>query len=150
MARPARTLLAAFLLLISAGSAVASAGDLTVEMNDSRRVGLYGSAANVIVGDSSIADVSMIDSHSLVLTGRSYGRTHLTVLDGQGRTLLDTHVVVVAPDEGRVTVYRGPATVEYNCATRCEAAAGQQPEAQAAQASAAPEPHQARAASAAP
>ena len=110
-------------LSFAAANALAATGAMTVEINDSQRVGLYGTAANIIVGDPAVADVSLVDGHSVVVNGRGFGATHVVVLDGNGRALFDRRVTVVAPQEGRVTLYRGPAASEFSCSPRCQVSA---------------------------
>jgi hypothetical protein len=122
MRRSAQTLLIALALAAAASAALAASG-LTVELNQSRRILLHGAAANVIVGDPTIADVAMVDSHSIILLGRGYGATDVMVLDRAGHALLDSRVTVTAPNQGRVTVYRGAAASEFSCASRCQAIA---------------------------
>ncbi len=127
MRRMVRLLLPAFFALGIAGSAFGSAGasgsGMTVEVNQSRRVVLGGSVANVIVGDPTVADVVMIDAHSVVVVGKGYGATQVMVIDRAGRALLDARVTVTAQNAGRVTVYRGVVGTDYSCAGRCQVAA---------------------------
>ncbi len=103
-----------------AQSVLAGGGDLSVEMNHSRRIVLNGSVGNVIVGDPTIADVVMIDAHSVIVVGKGYGSTEVLAIDRDGHTLLNARVSVAAPSEGRVTVYRGPVVTEYSCSGRCQ------------------------------
>ena len=109
----------AFATLLGAGSAFA-ASITTVDLNESRRVMLHGTAANVFVGDPAVADVAMIDTHSVIVLGKGYGVTQVLVTDHAGHTLLDSVVAVVGSDAGRVTVFRGQAAQDYHCSSRCE------------------------------
>jgi Flp pilus assembly secretin CpaC len=120
MRRSARVLFIAFALTAVASTVIAASG-LTVQLNQSRRILLHGAAANVIVGDPTIADVAMIDSHSIILMGRGYGSTDVMVLDRAGHALLDSRVTVTAANDGRVTVYRGVVGSDFSCASRCQA-----------------------------
>jgi Flp pilus assembly secretin CpaC len=122
MRRPIQTLfVAALALCASAGAALASRpGAMTVDLNESRRVTLAGAAATVVVGDPSVADVAMVDAHSVIVIGRGYGSTQLIVTDRKGHTLLASQVTVVSPNNGRVTLTRGLESTEFNCAgARC-------------------------------
>ncbi|HEY3888093.1 MAG TPA: pilus assembly protein N-terminal domain-containing protein [Caulobacteraceae bacterium] len=119
MRRSIWTLSLAFATLLSAGQAFAAA-ITTVDLNESRRVMLHGAAANVFVADPAVADVAMIDSHSVILLGKGYGVTQVLVTDHSGHTLLDSVVAVVGSEAGRVTVYRGQAAQDYHCSSRCE------------------------------
>jgi hypothetical protein len=119
MRRSIWTLSLAFATLLSASQAFAAV-ITTVDLNESRRVMLHGTAANVVVADPAVADVAMIDGHSVIVLGKGYGVTQILVTDHAGHTLLDTVVAVVGSDAGRVTVYRGQAAQDYHCSSRCE------------------------------
>jgi hypothetical protein len=140
MGRSVRVLSLSLALLLTAATASAATGEMTLEINDSQRVGLYGAASSVIVGDPAVADVYMVDSHSVILTGHGFGATHVTVLDGAGHALFDRRIVVVAGEGGHVTVHRGPAISDYSCSPRCEMAAGHGDQAKPAASPAAPAP----------
>jgi len=119
MHRSIWTLSLAFATLLSAGAAYA-AGPLAVDLNGTRRVMLHGTVANVFVADPSVADVNMIDTHSVIVIGKGYGVTSILVTDHAGHTLYDGAIAVLGSEAGRVTVYRGGAAQDYHCSTRCE------------------------------
>ena len=121
MRRAAGTLCAALLISTVVMTTTASADSTVIRVNQSRRIVLRGAAANVIVGDPAVADVSVIDAHSVILLGKGYGATDVLVMDRAGRTLLDDHVTVTAPESGVVTLHRGVNAVEYTCSPRCQA-----------------------------
>lgn len=77
-------------------------------------------AETIIIGNPSIVDVTVHDSSTLVLTGRSYGVTNLVVLDGEGEPIIDESVTVTSAEEGTVRVYRQAQRVTYACAPQCE------------------------------
>ena len=125
MRRVASLFIPAVFALTIAGSAFAKGSGaggsgMTVEVNQSHRVVLGGAIANVIVGDPAVADVVMIDAHSVIVVGKGYGSTQVMVIDRAGHALLDTRVTVTARNDGRVTVYRGAASTDYSCAGRCQ------------------------------
>jgi hypothetical protein len=121
MRRAAGTLLLSAFIAATVAAATARAESTVVHLNQSRRIALRGTAANIIIGDANVADVTVIDSHSILLMGKAYGATDVLVLDHAGRTLLDDHVMVAAQEGGVVTVHRGAATMEYSCTPRCQA-----------------------------
>jgi Flp pilus assembly secretin CpaC len=93
-------------------------------------VRLTAPARDVLVGNPAIADVTMLDTHNLAVVGKAYGATHLMVVDMAGRTIMDKQIIVAAPLEGQVSVYRGPrggqgetSQQTLACADRCEQAA---------------------------
>jgi Flp pilus assembly secretin CpaC len=126
-------LLAVALAALSATAAMAADGAMTVQLKESHRIVLSGPAANIVIGDPSVADVAMLDNHSVIVMGKGYGSTDILVLDRAGHTLLDSEVTVVAPNAGRVTVYRGASPTEFSCAAHCQALASSDSQASASQ-----------------
>jgi len=119
MRRAAATVLLTLALGSIAGSVLA-ADIFPVGMNEGRRVILHGSAANVVVANPAVADVTMVDSHSIIILGRGYGATAIMVLDRNGRVLFDGHVRVSPPEQGLVTIHHGAESADVYCiATRC-------------------------------
>lgn len=109
--RPAARLAAAFVAVLGAGCAASLAGpahaeSLSVPLDQVQRVQLRGSAADVVIGNPEIADVAMIDPHTLVITGKGPGTTSLLVLDGAHRVLFDGPVSV-SSRAGHVAMVRG-------------------------------------------
>ncbi len=118
-----RRAIAFFALVLAATlfaeAAIAAPGGLAIELNRSQRVVLAGTPANISVADPGIADVAIIDTHSIVVIGKSFGVTDIVVSDHAGRLLMDSRVAVVPSEEQRVTVYRGVQGTEYSCIGRC-------------------------------
>lgn len=102
-------------------STLAASGDaVSVKVNMARVVRIDSPAATVIIGNPGIADVTIQDPQTLVLTGKSYGTTNLIVLDGVGNPIADTIVEVVQADTGMLTVYQGDARTTLACAPKCQ------------------------------
>lgn len=113
----------ALLLPLSGMAAPAWAEDdapITVNVNMARVLRINAPAATVIVGNPAVADVTIQDPQTLVLTGKSYGQTNLIVLDGSGNPVADTMIQVVQLRTGMVTVYEGSARTSMNCAPVCQ------------------------------
>jgi Flp pilus assembly secretin CpaC len=108
--------------MIAAAAGPALAAGLEVHVDQSVRVALAGSASSVVVGNPSIADVSVVDDRTLLVLGKGYGVTNLVVLDHGGHVLYDRDVVVSSADDGRVSIWRGPTPTAYACSPRCERA----------------------------
>ncbi|MCD2172640.1 pilus assembly protein N-terminal domain-containing protein [Rhizobium sp. C4] len=110
-------------LLMSAGaSAAADAnGDLIrVFMNHARVLKLDRSVAKVIIGNSDVADATVADSKTIVLTGRSFGTTNLVLLDSTGNAILDERVLVSIDEGNTVRVFRQTERSVYSCTPNCE------------------------------
>ena len=112
------------LALIVGGTARAEG--LVVMLNHSQRLNLSGAAANVVVGAPSIADVTVVDSHTLYVQGRGYGSTDIVVTDRQGRTIYSGEVTVGVPGRS-VALYRGVKRADYACAPACSEDHGSAP-----------------------
>lgn len=113
-----RRLLVACMALALATPALA-APRTSVAIDHTARINLRGDAASVIVGNPAVADVTVVDERTLFLSGRGYGVTEVVVLDPLGRTIWQGEVVVTAPTEGAVSVYRGSQVTEMACAQSC-------------------------------
>ncbi len=104
--------------------APASAAAFSVPLSETRPLSLPGAAADVLVGDAAIADVTVVDHHHLLVHGKAFGRTNLVVMDAAGRTVFSGPIIVGASDEDHVSVFRGAQQSDYSCGTRCERISG--------------------------
>lgn len=120
-------LAAAFAVCLSLASGLASApvaaadgAPINVNVNMARILRINASAATVIIGNPGIADVTIQDPQTLILTGKSFGQTNLIVLDTAGNPIADTMIEVVQMQAGVVTVYQGQARTSLACAPVCQ------------------------------
>ncbi len=124
--RTACLLAAAFLIAFGATGARPSwaTGLIAVGLDQAKLVRLQEPAADIIVGNPSIADVSVENSKLLVVTGKSYGSTNIIVIDAKGAQILNSDLSVIDPAHGLVTVHKGTdldAAFTSYCAPRCTA-----------------------------
>ena len=77
-------------------------------------------ASTVIIGNPSIADATIEDERTLVLTGRSFGVTNIIILDEQGDPIVDKTIVVRSHEANTVRIYRRSSRETYACAPVCE------------------------------
>jgi Flp pilus assembly secretin CpaC len=119
-----RSLTVAALLSIAAPlvtPAAAAEGDpISVKVNMARILRMSAPAATVIIGNPGVADVTIQDPQTLVLTGKSYGQTNLIVLDSMGNPIADTLVEVIQAQADVVTVYLGQSRTTLSCAPVCQ------------------------------
>lgn len=120
-------LAAAFALSLTLASSLAPApamatdgAPINVNVNMARILRINAAAATVIVGNPGIADVTIQDPQTLILTGKSFGQTNLIVLDSAGNPIADTLIEVVQMQAGIVTVYQGQARTSLACAPVCQ------------------------------
>jgi len=92
---------------------------IAVFLDQARLIQLPDRAANVVIGNPLIADVSIQPGGLTVITGKSYGMTNFIVTDRQGVVLADKAIEVSAPNERTVFVYEGSERHTYSCAPQC-------------------------------
>ena len=100
--------------------AVAAEGPISVKVNMARILKISAPAATVIIGNPGVADVTIQDPQTLVLTGKSYGQTNLIVLDDTGDPIADTTITVMQAQADLVTVYQGDARTTLSCSPACQ------------------------------
>jgi Flp pilus assembly secretin CpaC len=119
--RPLAVAALLFLAAPFAAPAAAAEGDpISVKVNMARILRISAPAATVIIGNPGVADVTIQDPQTLVLTGKSYGQTNLIVLDSIGNPIADTIVEVIQAQADVVTVYLGQARTTLACAPVCQ------------------------------
>lgn len=123
-ARPRAYIFAALLASTSAfawvESAMAADGAVSVNVNMARILRINSPASTVIIGNPGIADVTIQDPTTLVLTGKSYGQTNLIILDSVGNPIADTKVEVIQEQADLLTVYQGAARTTMSCEPTCQ------------------------------
>lgn len=107
-------------LTVPAAPAADPIGEISVMMNMARILRIPTAAATVIIGNPGVADVTIQDPLTLVLTGKSYGRTNLIALDQDGNPIADMVIAVTQGNEQLVTVYWGLARTSLDCAPDCQ------------------------------
>jgi Flp pilus assembly secretin CpaC len=120
-----RTFLAFALMALAVAphTALADANSepISVKVNMARILKINAPAATVIIGNPGVADVTIQDPQTLILTGKSYGETNLIILDNRGSAIADTMVSVVQPQGAdSVTVYLGQARTTLSCEPICQ------------------------------
>ncbi len=115
-----RSLAVAVALVLASPAAAADGDPISVKVNMARILRISAPAATVIIGNPGVADVTIQDPQTLVLTGKSYGQTNLIVLDSIGNPIADTIVEVIQAQADVVTVYLGQARTTLACAPVCQ------------------------------
>lgn len=103
-----------------AALAEGQATPVSVKVNMARILRISAPANTVVVGNPRVADVTIQDPQTLVLTGKSYGQTNLIILDAQGQAIADTLIEVVQAQADLVTVYMGSARTTLACSPVCQ------------------------------
>jgi len=107
-------------------STAAMADGLNLNWREARVVKLAKPATSVVVGDPTVADVTLETPQTVVVFGKTPGETNLLVLSGDQELLLDWPVVVSPVSARHVSVLNAvgpdeaPTEVLYACGTeRC-------------------------------
>ena len=96
-----------------------AAEDLIVKYDQSELLPLDRPAAQIIIGNPSIADITVKSDKMLVVTGKTFGITNIIVLDGQNKTILSQRVLVRRDEASVVNLQRGTSRQSYNCTPEC-------------------------------
>ncbi len=119
---PLKRAAAAAFLALSAGAAHAGT-PLVVQMDQSQLMALTADPGSIIVGNPSIADVSL-NGRQLFIHGHSFGETNLMIFDAAGQKIGDYDVTVSHDTENQLSMFignsRGSARYTYSCAPNCE------------------------------
>jgi Flp pilus assembly secretin CpaC len=109
---------AAALLLPRA--AFAAEAPLNIVLDQATLMRLPEKVSTIVIGNPLIADVAVQSGGLVVVTGKGYGSTNMILLDRAGTVLLERQVVVRAPTDQTVSVYRGAERETYSCTPNCE------------------------------
>ena len=97
----------------------ARADDLIVKYDQSQLLRLPRPAAEIIIGNPTIADVSVQGGNLLVITGKSFGITNIISLDADRNIIQDQRVLVQRDEVKVVNLHKGPKRESYNCSPQC-------------------------------
>ncbi|MCI5078030.1 pilus assembly protein N-terminal domain-containing protein [Oricola sp.] len=95
---------------------------IRVVLNQAKIVKLSQAAATVIVGNPEIADATVRDAQTLILTGRGFGQTNLVILDAGGNPILDERISVSRENGTALRIYRQANIETLSCEPYCEKA----------------------------
>lgn len=97
----------------------ARANDLIVRYDQSQLLRLPRPAADIIIGNPSIADVSIQGGNLLVVTGKTFGVTNIIALDGDRNVIQDQRVLVTRDEARTVNLMKGGARQSFSCTPNC-------------------------------
>ena len=97
----------------------ANASELVVKYDQSQLLRIDRPVSEIIIGNPSIADVSIQSKQLLVVTGKSFGKTNIILLDTEKNVIREQLVVVQQDQTQVVNLHRGGARESYNCSPRC-------------------------------
>ena len=95
-------------------------GLMRVFLNHAKVLKLDRPVSKVIVGNAKVADATVADSQTIVLTGKAFGTTNLVLLDADGNALLDERVLVSIDENNTLRLFRQTVRTVYSCTPACE------------------------------
>jgi Flp pilus assembly secretin CpaC len=112
---------AALAFSLALAPAALADSSFTVKVDQTVPVKLASAANSVVIGNATVADVSVHDARTLLITGKAFGSTNLTVLDRGGNTIFTTQIVVGGEPDSGLTIVRAGGTYSYSCVDKCRA-----------------------------
>lgn len=97
----------------------AQANEVRVALDQAAALPLSAPASGIVIGNPSIAGVSIQSERLLFVTGRSYGSTNLVVVGKDGARVGEFRLTVVPDESGAVMLTRGSQMVRLDCAPTC-------------------------------
>lgn len=116
-----RTLFTATVAALAlSGTALADeATNIDVVLNQAKVMHISRPADIVIIGNPGIADATIQDNQTLIITGHSFGTTNLIVLDATGQPIASGILTVKPPNDQVVTIYKRAQRQTFSCTPDC-------------------------------
>ena len=99
-------------------AALAQSIDVTIDF--AKIMTLDRPAETVVIGNPGIADATVEDDKTIVLTGKTAGATNLIVLDAEGKEIVNAVIRVSSDVRQLTTVFYGSQRQTYSCTPTCE------------------------------
>ncbi|WP_408015689.1 pilus assembly protein N-terminal domain-containing protein [Rhizobium alarense] len=93
---------------------------MRVYMDHARVLKLDRPVSKVIIGNAEVADATVADAQTIVITGRNFGTTNLVLLDIDGNAIVDERILVSIDEGNTVRVYRQTERTVLSCTPNCE------------------------------
>ncbi|SFN92332.1 Pilus formation protein N terminal region [Cohaesibacter marisflavi] len=93
---------------------------IDVKVDRAKVMRVSRAASMVIIGNPAIADATIKDSQTLIITGKQYGTTNLIVLDAEGEPIADEILSVSSAMDSNVVIYKGTDRFTLHCSPDCE------------------------------
>ena len=124
-ASPVRVHVSAFVVGLALGALAvlppspAHAQDLIVKYDQSQLLRLPRPVAEIIIGNPSIAEVTVQSPDMLIITGKTFGITNVIILDADRNIIQDQRVLVMRDEVRSLQLMKGTKRESYNCAPQC-------------------------------
>lgn len=107
------------MMMVGQAGPAAAGEDLVVSYDQSQLLRMPRAVSEIIVGNPSIADVSIQSGNMLVVTGKTFGITNIIALDAEKNVIQDQRVVVERDERGIVNVSRAGLRKSFSCNPTC-------------------------------
>jgi hypothetical protein len=107
------------LTALTASAGDAAADDLIVKYDQSQLWRLERPITEIIIGNPTIADVTIQSNDLLVVTGKSFGITNIIALDANREVVAERRVLVQRDERKVVNLHKGGKRESYNCSPQC-------------------------------
>jgi Flp pilus assembly secretin CpaC len=107
------------LTVLSGAVVPAQAQEMRVALDESRAIETRQPISGIVIGNPSVAGVSVQNERLLFVTGRSYGQTNVIIVGPNGRPIMERRISVVPDETNVVMVTRGAATARLECNPQC-------------------------------
>ncbi|SCZ34514.1 pilus assembly protein N-terminal domain-containing protein [Afifella marina] len=108
------------LLLLVATSLPARADTIALTIDFAKVMKLDKPVSTIVIGNPGIADATVEDEQTLVLTGKAAGTTNLIALDQDGHEVANATLQVVSNDRQLTTIFYGSNRQTLSCSPICE------------------------------
>ncbi len=105
-------------MMAPAGAAEAS-DDLIVRYDQAQLLRLPRPVSEIIIGNGSIADVTVQGGNMLVITGKTFGITNIIALDRDKNVIQDQRILVERDERSIVNVSRAGQRQSFSCTPNC-------------------------------
>jgi Flp pilus assembly secretin CpaC len=120
LGRFGRGLIVAAIASGATGGAALASEPIDVTIDFAKVMRIDKPAHTIVIGNPGIADATVGDEQTLVLTGKTAGTTNLIVLDASGAEILNSTVRVSSDIRQLTTVFYGAQRQTFSCAPVCE------------------------------
>lgn len=97
----------------------AADNDLVVNYDQSKLLRLSRPVSEIIIGNPSIADVTVNGSTMLVITGKTFGMTNIIALDADKKIIREQRIIVERDEHRVVNLHKAGVRQSYSCTPNC-------------------------------
>ncbi|MGJ3231052.1 MAG: pilus assembly protein N-terminal domain-containing protein [Oceanicaulis sp.] len=111
---------AAALTALTAAPALSDAHTVRVPSNHAGLVRLPENASTVIVGNPALADATLYDQRTLIVSGKLFGQTNVIALNEAGSVIYAADLSITESNRDHVRVYRNNVQYSFVCDPECQ------------------------------